>query len=101
MQHRCNMVSLAKRAFCSRNAGYSGEKRFDASLVRVHRLCMKSRDVIKKLKADGWVQVAVVGSHHQFKHPTKPGRVTIPHPKADLGVGVLKSIESQAGIRIR
>jgi len=64
-------------------------------------MCMKSRDVIKKLKADGWIEVAVVGSHHHFKHPAKPGRVTVPHPKADLGVGTLKSIERQSGIKIR
>jgi predicted RNA binding protein YcfA (HicA-like mRNA interferase family) len=62
---------------------------------------MKSKDVIRKLKAGGWVEVAIKGSHHQFRHPTKPGRVTVPHPKADLGVGTLKSIERQAGIKIR
>ena len=57
----------------------------------------KSRDVIKRLKQDGWVEVAVRGSHHQFKHPTKPGRVTVPHPKKDLTKGTVKSIEKQAG----
>lgn len=62
---------------------------------------MKSRDVIRKLRADGWKEVGVVGSHHQFKHPAKKGRVTVPHPTADLGVGTIKSIERQAGIKIR
>ena len=57
----------------------------------------KSRDVIKRLKQDGWVEVAVRGSHHQFKHPAKPGRVTVPHPKKDLTRGTVKSIEKQAG----
>jgi predicted RNA binding protein YcfA (HicA-like mRNA interferase family) len=42
---------------------------------------MKSADIIKRLKSDGWQLVHVVGSHHQFKHPDKPGKVTVPHPK--------------------
>ncbi len=40
-----------------------------------------SRDVIKDLKADGWELHNVTGSHHHFKHPTKPGKITVPHPK--------------------
>ena len=62
---------------------------------------LKSGDVIKTLEADGWTEVAHKGSHRQFKHPTKPGRVTIPHPKRDLPIGTLKSIEKQSGLRLR
>ncbi len=62
---------------------------------------MNSRDVIRLLLADGWVEVARRGSHAQFKHPTKPGRVTVPHPKRDLPLGTLKSIERQAGMKLR
>jgi predicted RNA binding protein YcfA (HicA-like mRNA interferase family) len=58
---------------------------------------MKSRGIIDKLKADGWVLVHVRGSHHHFKHPTKPGRVTVPHPKRDLPIGTLRNIYRQAG----
>ena len=57
-----------------------------------------SSDVIKFLKADGWFQDRVRGDHYQFKHATKKGTVTVQHPKKDLPVGVLKSIERQAGI---
>lgn len=57
-----------------------------------------SRKVISIIKADGWYEVACTGSHHQFKHPTKPGRVTIPHPKRQLPKGTVKSIFKQAGI---
>lgn len=64
-------------------------------------VCMKSRDIIKAIKADGWFLVAAQGSHHQFKHPTKPGRVTVPHPKQDTPVGTLRSIEKQAGIKLK
>jgi predicted RNA binding protein YcfA (HicA-like mRNA interferase family) len=61
---------------------------------------MNSRDIIRKLKQDGWVGVAVVGSHHQFKHPIKPGRVTVPHPVKDMPIGTLKSIAHQARIKL-
>jgi predicted RNA binding protein YcfA (HicA-like mRNA interferase family) len=57
-----------------------------------------SRDVLRVLKSDGWEQVARRGSHIQLKHPTKPGRVTVPHPKRDLPPGTLKSVERQAGV---
>ncbi|WP_339854273.1 type II toxin-antitoxin system HicA family toxin [uncultured Nisaea sp.] len=62
---------------------------------------MKSAAVIKLLEADGWRQVRVTGSHHHFKHPTKPGLVTVPHPKRDLPAGTLRSIEKQSGVKLR
>ena len=62
---------------------------------------MKSADIISALKADGWEQVAQKGSHVQFKHPTKPGRVTVPHPKRDVPIGTLKSIEKQADLKLK
>ena len=62
---------------------------------------VNSRDVIRALEADGWAQVAQKGSHVQFKHPSKPGRVTVPHPKRDLPAGTLRSIERQSGLRLR
>jgi len=43
----------------------------------------------------------VTGDHHQYRHPTKPGVVTVPHPKKDLSKFVLHSIEKQAGIKLR
>ena len=58
------------------------------------------RDVIRALKANGWVEVAQKGSHVQFKHPSRPGRVTVPHPKRDLPLGTLRSIARQAGLRM-
>ena len=62
---------------------------------------MRRRDVIRLLEADGWKEVARKGSHAQFKHPVKKGRVTVPDPKRDVPVGTLRSIEKQSGIRIR
>lgn len=60
---------------------------------------MNSKEIIKALKKDGWVEVGQKGSHVQLKHPEKKGRVTVPHPKRDIPIGTLKSIEKQAGIK--
>lgn len=61
--------------------------------------CMDSATLIKLLKADGWSLVHTVGSHHQFKHPTKPGKVTVPHPKKDLPLATQNCILKQAGLK--
>jgi predicted RNA binding protein YcfA (HicA-like mRNA interferase family) len=61
---------------------------------------MKVREVLRLLRKDGWIQVATRGSHMQFKHPTKPGRVTVAgHPSDDLASGTLKSILVQADMK--
>ena len=62
---------------------------------------MNSRDIIGAIKAAGWTHVATKGDHWQFKHPTLPGRVTVTHPKRDLPIGTLRSIEKQAGVKLR
>jgi predicted RNA binding protein YcfA (HicA-like mRNA interferase family) len=62
---------------------------------------MNSRDVIKLLERDGWYEVTQVGSHKQFKHPMKKGRVTVVHPSRDIPMGTLKSIEKQAEIKLK
>lgn len=51
------------------------------------------------IEADGWVLVAAKGDHHQFKHPAKPGRVTIPHPRKDMPAGTAHSVLRQAGLK--
>lgn len=60
---------------------------------------MKSADVIKLLEADGWRVRAVRGSHHIFQHPDKPGHISVPHPKKDLGVGLAHKLLKQAGLK--
>jgi predicted RNA binding protein YcfA (HicA-like mRNA interferase family) len=62
---------------------------------------MRSRDVIAALEAGGWRKAAQKGSHIQLKHPTKPGRVTVPHPERDIPLGTLRSIEKQSGMKVR
>ena len=58
---------------------------------------LSSRELIRMLKDDGWILVATEGDHWQFKHPQKPGRVTITHPRKDIQIGLLRSIYRQAG----
>ena len=61
---------------------------------------MTIREVVRIIENDGWVMVAQKGSHRQFKHSTKPGRVTIAgHPKDNLAPGTLNSILRQAGLK--
>jgi predicted RNA binding protein YcfA (HicA-like mRNA interferase family) len=61
---------------------------------------MKIRDIIKKLREDGWYEVAQRGSHRQYRHPSKPGRVTIAgHANDDLAPGTLDSVLKQAGLK--
>jgi predicted RNA binding protein YcfA (HicA-like mRNA interferase family) len=59
---------------------------------------MKSADIIRDLKAAGWVLDRVRGSHHVFTHPDRGGHVTVPHPKKDLGKGLVAAIRKQANI---
>jgi len=69
-----------------------------------HRQCLKAhtlkvRDVTRLIEDDGWYLVATRGSHRQYKHPSKLGRVTIAgHPNDDLAPGTLNSILKQAQV---
>ncbi len=61
---------------------------------------MKVRDIVRLIEDDGWHQVKQKGSHRQYKHPTKPGRVTIAgHPSQEMDKGTLNSILKQAGLK--
>jgi predicted RNA binding protein YcfA (HicA-like mRNA interferase family) len=61
---------------------------------------MKVREVIRLLEADGWFLVATRGSHRQYKHSAKPGRVTVAgKPSDDVAPGTLNSILKQAGLK--
>jgi len=62
---------------------------------------MKVRDVIKLIEADGWYVIAIKGSHRQFKHAKKPGRVTIAgHPGDEMAPGTLNSVLKQAQLKL-
>lgn len=59
---------------------------------------MNSMEIIKILEKDGWIKHNQKGSHCQYKHPTKKGKVTVPHPKRDLPKKTVASIFKQAGL---
>jgi predicted RNA binding protein YcfA (HicA-like mRNA interferase family) len=61
---------------------------------------MKIRDIIRLLERDGWYLHRTAGSHRQYKHPTKRGRVTVAgHPSEDLAPKTMRSILLQAGLK--
>jgi len=60
-----------------------------------------SKEVIRLLEADGWELKNITGSHQQFKHPHKKGRVTVQHPYKDIPIKTLRRIEQQSGLKFR
>jgi predicted RNA binding protein YcfA (HicA-like mRNA interferase family) len=70
----------------------------------MERLCqawvVKVRDILKLLQQDGWKQVRMKGSHRQFRHPEKPGTVTVAgKPGVEIPIGTLKNIFKQARLK--
>ncbi len=59
---------------------------------------MRFREIESIILKNGWYQVKQKGSHHQYKHPTKPGKVTIPEHGGDLNPDTVKAIMKQAGL---
>lgn len=61
---------------------------------------MKFREIIRLIEDDGWRLVAQRGSHRQYEHPTKPGKVTVAgKPNTDVPKGTAANILRQAGLR--
>ncbi len=60
---------------------------------------MNSADIVRRLERAGWVLRGVRGSHHIYTHPDKPGHISVPHPKKDLGTGLVHKLLKQAGLK--
>lgn len=60
---------------------------------------MNSAAMIKQLEKNGWVLDRVRGSHHVYKHPVNPNLITVPHPKKDLGKGLVNTLLKLAGLK--
>ncbi len=60
---------------------------------------MRFREADRMLKDDGWYVSDISGSHYQYKHPTKPGKVSVPNHSGDIPKSIVKSIRSQAGLK--
>ena len=84
--------------------GYRGSGRLAQALcgkpARLYTCYMKVSEMLRLLHDDGWFLVATRGSHRQYKHSSKAGRVTVPgKPSDDLAAGTLNSILKQAGLK--
>jgi predicted RNA binding protein YcfA (HicA-like mRNA interferase family) len=60
---------------------------------------MNSAELIKKLKKAGWALRSVKGSHHIYVHPRHGGHISVPHPKNELGIGLVHALLKQAGLK--
>lgn len=60
---------------------------------------MRFREIEKQLLDDGWVLADIRGSHYQYKHPAKSGKVTVPNHRGDIPLRVINSILKQAGLK--
>ena len=60
---------------------------------------MKSAELIRKLERAGWVLRGVKGSHHIYTHPQRGGHLSIPHPRKDLGAGLIHKLMKEAGVK--
>jgi len=60
---------------------------------------MNSKTLIKRLESAGWVLRGVKGSHHIYSHPVNGGHISVPHPKKDLGIGLVQKLLKQAGLK--
>jgi predicted RNA binding protein YcfA (HicA-like mRNA interferase family) len=84
-RHECHLISNHPRG--------------GVNTLQVPSAFMKVREVVLLLERDGWYQVAQRGSHRQFRHATKPGRVTVAgNPNKDVAPGTLGNILRQAGL---
>jgi predicted RNA binding protein YcfA (HicA-like mRNA interferase family) len=60
---------------------------------------MNSTDIISKLEKTGWVLRGIKGSHHIYTHPERGGHISVPHPRKDMGVGLVHKLLKQAGLK--
>ena len=65
----------------------------------VYNHSMNSKELISKLEKDGWTLRGSKGSHHIFIHPIKTGHISVPHPKKDLGIGLVQKLLKQPGLK--
>ncbi len=83
-------------------SSHSDESRLGGSswsVYDVYHCFMNSAELIKRMERAGWVLRGVKGSHHIFTHPERPGHLSVPHPRKDLGVGLAQKLLKQAGLK--
>ena len=92
---RCSLAALFANMILKKKF-YIDQKQYVCNYTHVD-----SRKIIKIIKRHGWIHVRTTGDHWHFYHPEKAGIVTVPHPKKDIAIGTLKSIEKQADIKLK
>ena len=96
------MTRECKQEWCryssSQTLGNKAQTAKYTPYTRRYDLAMSSSDLVKLIKKAGWQLNRVNGSHHVFTHPQRSGIVVVPHPKKDLGKGLVKAIRQQAGV---
>lgn len=68
-------------------------------IISVYNTHMDSKELTKLLERSGWKLRGVKGSHHIYHHPERPGHISVPHPKKDLGIGLVNKLLKQAGLK--
>ena len=76
-------------------SGYSVDKSNRVVIIPT----MDSKAIIKLLEQDGWTLRGVKGSHHVYVHPLRGGHISVPHPKNDMGKGIVHKLLKQAGLK--
>lgn len=77
--------TIALRIGCTLHTLWRWARQAERDAGRREGTTTSGRELIKELEADGWALDRIKGSHHYFRHPTKPGTITVPHPKKDPG----------------
>ena len=92
---RFHAVAIPENFLVARCSG----RYVDTSVYDVYYTSMTSKELIALLYKDGWTLRGSKGSHHVFVHASKVGHLTVPHPKKDLGTGLVQKILNQAGLK--
>jgi len=67
--------------------------------MKVYHATMNSKELIRRLEQAGWRLSRVKGSHHVYVHPIKDGHLSVPHPRKDLGIGLVQTLLQRAGLK--
>ena len=90
-------MGLRYRTFEMQAVRTHPKKSLNPLICIIHTI--NSAEIIKRLQDDGWGLRGVKGSHHVFTHPTKPGHISVPQPRKDLGIGLVNKLLKQAGLK--
>ncbi len=100
MRHEVAQAAIDRADICRLSGARKPRRvRFDqvGQVCIVHTL--SGGELLRQLERDGWQLANVRGSHHVFRHPAKPGHISVPHPRKDLGKGLAHKLMKTAGLK--